>query len=185
MLLIAASLAPAAATTTIARPDRIAAELIASNFAPRPGTTTILGIRMTPQPGWHGYWSNPGESGLAQTVNWIAPPGIHFARLQHPAPTLLKSMGLVSYVHSGPHVLVSRMTMSPAIKVGTAIPVAADLNWAACSENQCVPEHARLSLLMVAGDGAKSPDAAALRQALRALPRPASSGTFAQHARDK
>ena len=32
---------------------------------PAPGTATTLAIVMRTDRGWHGYWSNPGEAGLA------------------------------------------------------------------------------------------------------------------------
>lgn len=124
---------------------------------------------MTPQPGWHGYWSNPGESGLAPTVRWTAPQVVRFGPLLHPAPTLLQSMGVVSYVHAGPHVLLSRVSISRSIAAGAAIPVTADVRWAACPKNQCVPQHVLFSLSRVAGDGAPSLDAGALEHALGAL----------------
>lgn len=168
--------APAAAQS--AASSFIDVRLLASTMAPKPGSTVLVGFRMVPTRGWHGYWSNPGESGLAPTVHWTAPPGVRFGPLLHPAPTLLQSMGVVSYVHSGPHVLVSRMMVSRTIAAGTAIPVTADLHWAACSANQCVPQHATFSLQMIAGDGAPSPSAKALDQATAALPVDGPRGTF-------
>lgn len=176
LLLLAAALEPSATKATNARYMDV--ELVASSLAPRPGSTILIGFRMAPQPGWHGYWSNPGESGLAPTVGWTAPPGIRFGALLHPAPTLLQSMGLVSYVHTGPHVLVTRMTVGQGVRPGTPLTITADLNWAVCSKSQCVPQHARLSLQMVAGTGAPSPAAGALGRAVAALPRPSSPGSF-------
>jgi DsbC/DsbD-like thiol-disulfide interchange protein len=133
---------------------------------------------MSPQPGWHGYWSNPGESGLAPVVKWTAPPGIRFGPLQHPAPSLLRVMGLASYVHAGPHVLLVRMTVDPNLPVGTVLPVIADVSWAACSDKLCVPQKARLSLQMKVGGGSPSADAALLRRALAAEPKKSLPGTF-------
>lgn len=170
--------ASTAAPAQLAGGRYVRAELIASTTVPRPGSSIVVGLRMTPQQGWHGYWSNPGESGLAPSVRWAAPAGVRFGPLLHPAPTLLQSMGIVSYVHSGPHVLLSRVSIGRGIAAGTPIPVTANLSWAACSKNQCVPEHATLSLQMVAGDGASSPDAQALERALAALPGRAPRGRF-------
>ena len=38
-------------------------ELAAEGPAP-PGGEVELAINMRPQPGWHGYWLNPGDAGL-------------------------------------------------------------------------------------------------------------------------
>lgn len=138
----------------------------------------VVGFKMTPRSGWHGYWSNPGESGLAPEVAWTAPSGVSFGPLLHPAPTLLRSMGLSSFVHSGPHVLLSRVTISKRVQAGTILPVQASLNWAACSETQCVPQHATLSLQLIAGDGTNSPDAPVLVRSMANLPRRVPSGRY-------
>jgi DsbC/DsbD-like thiol-disulfide interchange protein len=126
-------------------------ELVASTMKPRPGSTMLVGFRMTPRPGWHSYWANPGQSGIATTVKWTAPAGIRLGSLKHPAPTLLRSMGQVSYVHEGEHVLVSAVQVDRNLASGTPIPVRAELSWAACSEKLCVPMHDRFSLDLVTG----------------------------------
>jgi DsbC/DsbD-like thiol-disulfide interchange protein len=177
LVLLAPAVGPAATAAPAAAPY-IQADLIASTKAPRPGSTILVGFRMDPQPGWHGYWSNPGGSGIAPTVHWTAPPGVHFGPLLHPAPTLFQSLGVASYVHGGPHVLISRMSIDGTIVAGASLPVSADLNWAACSNNLCVPQHATLSLRMVAGKGEPSAEAGILNRALAKVPGPVGSGTF-------
>lgn len=175
--LIVAAAAPAAAAADPAK--YIGAELIAASAAPRPGSTILIGIRMSPRPGWHGYWSNPGESGFAPTARWAAPAGVTFGPLVHPAPTLLNVGGLASFVHDGPHVLLARMTVPRTIPRGGRIPVKAALNWAACSPTQCVPLRATLKLDLVAGNGAPGSGAAALVAASRKLPRAGPNGRIA------
>jgi DsbC/DsbD-like thiol-disulfide interchange protein len=176
--IVFAALAGAAAQAQAARPHYIAANLIADSVVPRAGGTVLVGLEMTPRPGWHGYWSNPGESGLAPVVKWSAPRGIEFGPLQHPAPTLMRVMGMTSYVHAGPHVLLTRVTLDRSLPAGTVVPIVADVTWAACSDRLCVPEKARLSLRLRVGNGSASPQAAAIRRALAKLPKTARSGTF-------
>lgn len=153
-------------------------ELIASTDRPRPGSTILVGFRMKPDPGWHGYWSNPGESGLSPTVKWSAPAKLHFGPLRHPAPTLLRTMGLVSFVHAGEHTLVARVRVDRDVAPSTPLPVRAELNWANCSATLCVPEHAVLTLPLTVGDGRPSANASLLAAALAREPRPAGSGIF-------
>lgn len=153
-------------------------QLIAQSLQPQPGSTILLGFRMVPKPGWHGYWSNPGDAGIAPTVKWSAPPGVRFGALLHPAPTLISADGISSFVHAGPHILLTRMTVPRSLPRGTAIPLKAELSWAACTATQCVPLHATMSLDLVAGDGARSSDAARLAAAEISVPRQAPTGTF-------
>lgn len=172
--LISAFTAPGA----VSRPRYIEVELIAGSAVPKAGRTILVGLRMTPRSGWHGYWSNPGESGLAPTVRWSAPRGVRFGALEHPAPTLLRVMGMSSYVHAGPHVLITRMTVDPNLPRGTALPITADISWAACSDRLCVPEKARLSLRLKVGNGSPSGQAALLRAALARAPKRLAGGSF-------
>lgn len=129
-----------AAQASAARPHFIDVRLVSESSAPKPGASVLIGLQMTPRPGWHGYWSNPGDSGLAPVVKWTAPRGVRFGPLQYPAPTLMRVMGLTSYVESGPHMLVARMTVDRKLRIGTALPITADVRLAACSDKLCVPE---------------------------------------------
>ena len=162
-----------------ADPERyMPVRLIAESQVPKPGSTIVIGFQMTPKSGWHGYWSNPGDSGIAPSVTWSAPAGVSFGPLQHPAPTLLTADGISSYVHEGEHILLSRMTVPRTLAAGTPIPIAADLSWAACTATQCVPLHAKLTLELRAGDGSASENRAALHAAAERLPRSAPDGAF-------
>ena len=156
----------------------IRVSLLTSTERPRPGQTFLVGLRLTPDPGWHSYWSNPGESGLAPTVDWQAPAALKFGPLQHPAPTLLKVIGITSYVHAGDHVLVSRVRVASSVASGTPLPIEARINWLACSESLCVPGRAVLHLELTAGDGAPGSSATILQAAERRLPGSARDGTF-------
>lgn len=177
-LVIAAFAVALPAAAAAARPYHIDARLVTETAAPKPGRIMLVGLQMVPQPGWHGYWSNPGDSGLAPTVTWSAPHGVHFGPLQHPAPTLMQVSGLASYVHAGPHVLITRVRLDSSIPIGTALPITADVHWAACSANLCVPQKARLTVRLKAGRGTPSPEAALLRQAIAAEPKTIAPGTF-------
>lgn len=176
----ALALAAAAAASVAADPARyMPAQLIAETAAPKPGSTILVGFRMTPREGWHGYWSNPGDSGIAPSVEWTAPKGVTFGPLLHPAPTLLTADGISSFVHEGPHVLLSRMTLPASLPPGTAIPVEVRLSWAACNARQCVPLHATLKIELVAGKTTRSAEAGELDAAARKLPRSVPGGSFA------
>lgn len=162
-----------------ANPRFIDVKLVTQTSAPASGKTVLVGLQMTPQPGWHGYWSNPGENGLSPVVHWTAPPGVRFSPLEHPAPTMLQVSGLTSFVHDGPHMLIARMSVGRNLTIGTRLPITADVSFAACSDKLCVPEHAALKVDLVVGGGSPSTDAGGLRQAAAAIPKQASDGTFA------
>lgn len=159
----------------------IEAELFSETRAPKPGERVRIAIRMTPERGWHGYWINPGDSGLPVSVEWKAPAGVRFGELRHPAPTLLDILGIASYVHEGPFTLLTTMTVPDGLESGAALPITARLNWLACSDTLCVPESASLSTTLRVGDGAPDAQSAVIvRQAAAALPAPLSDATIAR-----
>ena len=159
--------APVAAQGTA----HIDASILARSNSPKPGTTTRIAVRMVPRPGWHGYWINPGDSGLSVEAKWTAPDGVTVGELRHPAPALLELVGLASYVHKGAFTLLTDLTLDGDIAPGTAIPLRAHLSWLACSDTLCVPERATLELRLTAGDGTIDAAAAPLfRAAEAALP---------------
>ena len=165
-LLLGAWLLPVA--TASAQPaSRVAVSLHASAADPAPGRTTMLAIRFTPNPGWHGYWSNPGDSGLPPTVKWDAPAGVRIGALQHPAPEVLRVAGMTRFVHGGQHVLLAPMQVPASFKVGEALAVKGELDFLICSDSLCVPQKATVDLNLTVGKGTADPASRALFAAAR------------------
>ena len=44
--------------------------LVTDRKAISPGNTFTLGIKMEHDPGWHTYWSNPGDTGLPTKISY-------------------------------------------------------------------------------------------------------------------
>ena len=148
----------------------IDATLITETREPAAGPrSSSLAFRMNPERGWHGYWINPGDSGLPATVDWEAPAGVRFTKLQHPAPKLLSILGIASYVHEGPFSLVASVTIPEGLPKGTPLPIKAKLSWLACSDSLCVPESASLTTTLLVGAG--TPEADGADQVARPSPR--------------
>ena len=176
-LLIAVGAVLGAPSTAHANPHA-EVSLLSETDQPRPGSTFLIGIRIVPAPGWHSYWSNPGDSGIAPMIKWEATPGLRFGPLLHPAPTLLKVAGITSYVHSGEHILLARVRAAPTLKRGSLLPIKARLIWATCSQSLCVPERTPLGLNLKVGDGIANASASALSLAMKRLPRQLGGGVF-------
>lgn len=173
LVLLTAWLVPVAASAQPA--SRVAVSLHASSADPAPGRTVMLALRFVPDAGWHGYWSNPGDSGLPPTVTWDVPAGVRVGALQHPAPDLLKVSGLTSFVHGGQHVLLAPMVVPAGLKPGDALPVKASLDFLICSDSLCVPQKANVALDLTVGKGTAAPASRVLFSTARqALPKPLS-----------
>lgn len=150
----ALSLAPAPAPAQAFGATRhIEARLESETATPAPGQRVRLAFILQAEPGWHGYWLNPGDSGAPPSVNWSLPQGAVGGDLRHPAPKTLTLGGLVSYVHEGSYALMSDLRVPRNAQPGTTLPVTATLNLLACSDQACVPETKTLNLQLTVGDG--------------------------------
>src|SRR2546423_14667529 len=83
LILIALLLTPA-----LAHARGIEPQLVAEGPAP-PGSEVDLAIHMRTNPGWHGYWLNPGDAGLPMDVKWQLPAGYTAGPLRYPVPSRL------------------------------------------------------------------------------------------------
>jgi thiol:disulfide interchange protein DsbD len=70
--------------------DRVEASLLLDVTQVKPGDTFRVGVRFRMDPGWHIYWKNPGESGLASEITWDT-PGSTVGDLQWPAPSTFRT----------------------------------------------------------------------------------------------
>ena len=163
LLLFALLLAPA-----LAEARGIEPQLIAEGSAP-PGGEIELAIHMRTNPGWHGYWLNPGDAGLPMDVKWQLPPGFAAGPLRYPVPTRLTITGLMNYVYERDYAVLVRLKVPRS--ANGVIPIRADAHWLACTDKVCVPESGALALDVPIGAG--RPDKRAQFDGWRrALPRP-------------
>jgi DsbC/DsbD-like thiol-disulfide interchange protein/cytochrome c biogenesis protein CcdA len=144
-LLLAFLLVPA-----IAEARGITPELVAEGPA-QPGREVDLAIRMHPQPGWHGYWINPGDAGLPMDVQWHLPPGFSAGPLRYPVPMRLTVAGLMNYVYERDYAVLVRLKVPPGAR--GSVPARADARWLACTDKVCVPESGTLALDLPVGTG--------------------------------
>src|SRR5438105_1305094 len=169
LILIALLLTPA-----LAHARGIEPELVAEGPAP-PGGEVELAIHMRTNPGWHGYWLNPGDAGQPMDVKWQLPPGVSAGPLRYPVPGRLEIAGLMNYVYEQDYAVLVRLKVPPNA-LGT-VPIRADAHWLACTDKICVPEQGQLTLDLPVGSG--TPNRAQFDKWRRALPQPlATVGRF-------
>lgn len=125
-------------------------QLVAEGPAP-PGGEVELAIHMRPEPGWHGYWLNPGDAGLPMEVQWQLPKGYAAGALRYPVPTRLTVGGIMNYVFDHDYAVLVRLKVPNSAK-GT-VPIRAQAHWLACTDKICVPEQGELALDLPVGTG--------------------------------
>lgn len=128
----------------------LAAELVAEGPA-RPGETLTLALHFRPEPGWHGYWSNPGDAGFGMQLEWRLPEGWKAGEPQYPVPHKLSIAGLMNHVYEGDYAVLVPIAV-PQGASGIA-PIEVKGDWLVCTDKVCVPESATLSVRVPVGDG--------------------------------
>ncbi|HRT06058.1 MAG TPA: protein-disulfide reductase DsbD family protein [Kiritimatiellia bacterium] len=149
------------ATLAAAAPVRngpVAAELIAETLSIAPGQPFTVAVRLTLDPPWHAYWTNPGDSGLAPAIEWKLPDGFTAGELQFPFPRAIATPPFMTYGLEGDVWLLATIT-PPAELHEERVPLAATVDWLICDE-YCVPGGAEVELTLPVGAVPAEPDPA-------------------------
>lgn len=149
--------------------------LISERTALTPGSSEWIGLRFELEPGWHIYWTNPGDSGEPPKVTWRLPNGIQAGDLQFPAPQRIKDHALIDYGYQDKVVLLSRLTV-PASGMSNKADIAADVRYLVCRE-VCIPGKEHLSVTLPVGEKAQiSPDESTIQDTRVRLPQSLPAG---------
>ncbi len=130
-----------------------------------------LGLLVELEAGWHLYWDNPGDAGLAPVARWTLPPGSRAGPLVHPVPVKTSGGGIVSFEHASPVLLVCDIAPEPGRMGGGAWQLSAVLEWMACKESCLTGETAVRASFPPSEDGLRRGREAAAAFAPR-FPRP-------------
>ncbi len=133
-------LAPAHAASSV-KLDHVTLD-ISLEQAARPGQTVWAAIRQSIAPGWHSYWRNPGDSGLATSLSWVLPKGVTAGAPQWPTPERFTTGPIVNYGYKDDATLLVPLTITRDAVIG---PAKLKVFLLVCAE-MCIPEQATLDL---------------------------------------
>ncbi len=160
---------PAAALESApATSSRDTVTLVSDTDAVAPGAPFRVGLRFRLAEGWHTYWHNPGDAGVAPDFSLALPPGMRSGPIEWPTPSRLTEGPVMTYAYTGD--LLLPVTVTPAAHAGP-IPIQAHARWLVCKEI-CVPEEAGFRLDLPAGTPAPSAQVPLFAAHDRAIPRP-------------
>ncbi|MDQ7064641.1 MAG: protein-disulfide reductase DsbD family protein [candidate division KSB1 bacterium] len=146
LILIWMALTATAVKTQPVQTDHVEAELIAEVTIIRPGQPFWAGIRLKMEPYWHVYWKNPGDSGMAPSVEWHLPRGFAVSDIFWPYPEKIDLPPLANFGYEGEVVLLVRITPPDRTPLGR-ITLKAEVDWLVCRE-MCLPGNASLKLTL-------------------------------------
>jgi len=111
----------------------------------QPGTSFWVVLHLRMPAGWHTYWQNPGDSGLATAMHWLLPAGFTAGDIVWPYPQRLPVGPLMNYGYEGAVSLLTQITAPADLPPGQYVALRAETTWVACAKI-CVPEAAMLEL---------------------------------------
>jgi len=179
LALLAALLAPLtpgaarAVESAAVESARARVTLVSEAAAVAPGRPFRLMLRLALAPGWHTYWTNPGDAGEAPSLELSLPDGGAAGPLAFPAPRRIPYGPLVNFGYLGEVALPLTVTSPAGAEPGRLLTVEGTARWLVCAEI-CIPEEGvfRLDLPVEAAARPDPAEAAAFRAAEAALPRP-------------
>jgi thiol:disulfide interchange protein DsbD len=156
-----------------ARAGHVDASLLSARAAVRPGESFTAGLRLKMRDGWHVYWRNPGDAGLAPSLAWQLPQGWNAAPLTWPAPERLEFPPLTNFGYNGEVTLPLTLTAPKDTRPGTRVVLRAKAEWLECLES-CLPGSAALTLGVDTSEKPRerTADAEALSAAIAKIPQP-------------
>lgn len=136
--------------------EHTTAELISDVKRAQPGKPFWVALRLSMKPGWHTYWINPGDSGLATHIEWTLPQGFTASPIHWLAPQRLKFSNNVNFGYSNESFYLVQITPSKEVSAQPQ-KLIAEINWLTCGE-VCAPESTELSLTLPVGSEEGQPD---------------------------
>ena len=145
-------------------------KLLLSHDTIKPGSTVTAGLELTMDDGWHTYWINPGEAGVATDVEWTLPKGVTAGSIQWPTPDKFTALGSIGYGYHDKTILLVPLAIASDISPGQAT-ISGKVSWLECKE-LCIPRDQQVSAtLVIAGRAKVSAAAAELDVTKKKLPK--------------
>jgi thiol:disulfide interchange protein/DsbC/DsbD-like thiol-disulfide interchange protein len=113
------------------------------------GQNARFALKIIPDEGWHIYWKNPGDTGIASQLSWQLPADFRVGDLEWPVPERIDYQGATNFGYHGETWLLSQLAIPPSAKNNdsspTEITLKAQAQWLLCKEI-CIPGTADLQL---------------------------------------
>jgi len=133
------------ASPSFAADEHVAVYGVPEKTTLKPGETVTVGLVHEIEPGWHIYWTNPGDSGTAPRTQW-KDPDIKTAPIQWPVPKKLPLGPLTNFGYEGKVVLLQDITLPEKLPDGP-LKISATLDLLVCHEI-CIPESHAVSFFI-------------------------------------
>lgn len=174
-ILLLVMLAARAEAAGNADKPHVQATMVAELDKAVPGSPLWVGVRYSIEPGWHIYWENPGDSGMATELDVQAGPGLSAGPVQYPGPDRFDLPGgIANFGYEGEAALLVRVTPRAQLHTGELTHLSWSSSWLACKD-ACIRESAQGTLDLPIGTAATATRSEALAPFVARLPAPLSA----------
>lgn len=135
-----------AARTEVVEQPNLQAQLLSEVDGFAPGDTFWTAVKLQPDEGWHTYWINPGDSGLATQIEWQLPDGVSAGSIIWPIAEKYRIGPLANYGFEGTTYLLTEIKVD-ADYAGEELTLQNRVDWLVCEE-YCIPGSAEFSLTL-------------------------------------
>lgn len=136
--------------------DHAKVELLSETSSLTPGKPVTLGLHFTMEKGWHIYWKNPGDAGLATSVSWKLPSGFKAGKILWPTPQVLPFPSVTDFGYENETLLMVPITVPRNLKPGDLFKLSAKVQWLVCNQI-CIPGQADLEVEIPVGSSVPPP----------------------------
>lgn len=136
------------------------ARLVLSAGTAKPGDTIWAGVALKMDAGWHTYWKNPGEAGMATSIKWQLPPGITAGEILWPLPEKLPPAEITTYGYETETMLLVPLKVAGKLAAGH-VDLKAEVSWLECKD-VCLPAKTTVDATLDIGSETKTSGDAAL-----------------------
>jgi len=152
--------------------DPVKADIISEVTTVQSGKPFWIALHLNLDKGWHAYWKNPGDAGMAPDVTWKLSDKSVPGEIQWPAPKRFVSSESVTYGYEDNVYLLAEITPSSDLKRGDNFQLEATIRWVVCSDSDCLPGESHVTLnLPVDRIASRSPESILLfTKARRQIP---------------
>ncbi|MBU0676545.1 MAG: thioredoxin family protein [Verrucomicrobia bacterium] len=171
ILLLAFSVLVQSGYSAPVKSEHVEAELVSAVTSVQPGESFLVAVRLKMDPHWHTYWKNPGDAGLATSIDWDLPAGFEASEIRWPPPERIALDPLVNFGYEDEVFLLTEITATASI-VNDSVTLRAAVKWLECKEI-CLPAKVKLELTLPVSSSRPEPDrkwAQKLAEARASLP---------------
>lgn len=127
--------------------------IIGNTHAVEPGKKFLAGLLLVAQPGWHTYSANPGDAGIATTIEWRLPTGFKAGKTHWPKSKTKKyADDILCNVFDNEVLLITEIVPPNEIPEGEIV-IKANVGWSCGTEMfSLMPIESQVVLNLKRGD---------------------------------